>query len=355
VKYLLKNNCKPKQNVLFLKTHKTASSSIQNIFFRYGDKHKLTFVIPEGDNYFGHPEVFNRWMLYSQPTFVQHNKTLISIQNNIFAHHARYNYEEMKSIMPVDTIFVTILRDPVFVFESLVSFYNIQEIYHEKSTIQFLETFFSTSSNNSLYHTAFNKRITGRYGRNQLSFDLGLDVEHFDNLEIIRKFINIIDSQFHLIMIADRIEESLIHLRHLLCWTLDDVIVFRHNARKLNASHSLSIELQQKIRFFNNADELLYKFFDNKLTRQTEAFGKTEMENQIISLQNATKLMYDKCVEKEVHITDLILGFKQSNNTDEKCQGLTTAEFPYTDLLRKKQRLRNVGFGIYANSTNSTV
>jgi hypothetical protein len=254
--------------------------------------------------------------------------------------------------MPADTIFVTILRDPVLVIESIFSYYNMKQLYHENSTIDFLEKFFSSSSNTSTYHSLFRERIVGRFGSNQMSFDLGFDVEHFDNLEMITKFIKTIDSQFHLVMIADRMEESLILLQHLLCWTRNDMITFQHNVRNVDVSRNLPSTLQQKIRSLSKADELLYKYFSDKLTRHTKAFGQSEMEKQIISLQRATKLVYDRCVKKEVPMRDIesskflwysqrVLGYQLKDNADKKCQDLTTSELLYIELLKKKQGLPN--------------
>ncbi len=358
VKSLSTNNCKPKHNILFLKTHKTGSSTLQNIFFRYGDEHNLTFVLPKTNIYFGHPEPFNHRMVYLHPMPVQDPKALSSNRNNIFANHARYNYEEMKFIMPVDTIFVTILREPVSLIESLFSYCNLKKDYGINSTVEFLDKLFSTSPNMSFNLSSYHTRFKGRVGTNQMSFDLGLDVKDFDNLDMIKSFIKTIDSQFHLVMILDRIEESLILLQHLLCWTLDDVIVFRHNVRNMDFSHNLSIALKEKIRFANKADELLYKYFSDKLTLQIEAFGKTEMQKQIICLRHETKLMYDKCVEKEVPMKDLessknfwynefVSGFKLKENAEKKCHDLTTSEVRYTALLRKKQGLRNGTSEVY--------
>ncbi|KAF5896495.1 galactose-3-O-sulfotransferase 2-like, partial [Clarias magur] len=38
--------CQPKNHIVFLKTHKTASSTILNILYRYGDTRNLTFALP---------------------------------------------------------------------------------------------------------------------------------------------------------------------------------------------------------------------------------------------------------------------------------------------------------------------
>lgn len=39
------------------------------------------------------------------------------------------------------------------------------------------------------------------------------------------------DRQFGLVMLAERMEESLVLLSHFLCWDLNDVIVLKVNAR----------------------------------------------------------------------------------------------------------------------------
>ena len=39
--------CSPIKSISFAKTHKTGSSTVQNIFLRYGWENNLTFVLPE--------------------------------------------------------------------------------------------------------------------------------------------------------------------------------------------------------------------------------------------------------------------------------------------------------------------
>ena len=185
-----------------------------------------------------------------------------------------------------------------------------------------------------------------------MSFDLGLDVQNFDKLEIVKDFIRTIDLQFDLVMIVERMEESLVLLQRILCWTVDDMILFRHNARNANALHNISVGMEQKIRHFNIADEHLYKYFSTKLTRRIAEFGETEMRKQVMSLRHATNTTYRKCVEKQVPMKDiessrriwfnsLILGFKQKQNTGKDCVDLTNSELYYTNLLRQKQTPKN--------------
>ena len=40
--------CLEETKIVYLKTHKCASSSLQNIFLRFGEKRNLNFVLPKG-------------------------------------------------------------------------------------------------------------------------------------------------------------------------------------------------------------------------------------------------------------------------------------------------------------------
>jgi hypothetical protein len=44
--YKKMSKCSPKTKVIFAKSHKTGSSTVQNILFRFGLSHNLTFALP---------------------------------------------------------------------------------------------------------------------------------------------------------------------------------------------------------------------------------------------------------------------------------------------------------------------
>nr|XP_054761035.1 uncharacterized protein LOC129267344 [Lytechinus pictus] len=73
--------CVPRENIMYLKTHKTGSSTLQNIIYRYGDAHGLTFALPKTGVHLGTPSLFNRTHPVKSP----------SGKYNILANHARYN------------------------------------------------------------------------------------------------------------------------------------------------------------------------------------------------------------------------------------------------------------------------
>ncbi|CAG2062701.1 unnamed protein product, partial [Timema podura] len=119
-----------RNNIFFLKTHKCASSTVQNILMRMGSKHGLTFVLPPTGNYLGNPQPFIPALI--GPTLVTPDR-----KYNIFTHHTRYNVTAMREVMYEDAPFVTIMREPVSLFESLYSYYGMSGFYNMNLT-QFL-------------------------------------------------------------------------------------------------------------------------------------------------------------------------------------------------------------------------
>lgn len=58
-------------------------------------------------------------------------------------------------------------------------------------------------------------------------WDFGLELSGLNNETAIRSKINEIDSNFDLVMVAERFDESIILLRDELCWTFQDMTRFK--------------------------------------------------------------------------------------------------------------------------------
>jgi len=106
--------CSAGRQVLFLKTHKTASTTLTNIFLRYAEKHRLLVGLP--------PE--RHWELGGYPGKFQ--AKLVSPAANeyqVIAHHFRYS-SEVENVISDKTFKVTVLRDPIHNFESGFGFFR---------------------------------------------------------------------------------------------------------------------------------------------------------------------------------------------------------------------------------------
>lgn len=82
--------CRPHTNIMFLKTHKTASSTVLNVIYRFGELHELRFALPNLTYLLGYPDNFKAELVkgYRGPrvsTF------------NIMANHLRFNLPEVCS------------------------------------------------------------------------------------------------------------------------------------------------------------------------------------------------------------------------------------------------------------------
>lgn len=88
-----------------------------------------------------------------------------------------------------------------------------------------------------------------------------------DNETAIDAKIAELDSIFDLVMLQEFLDESLILLKNLLCWTTEDIITLKNNARKNDQKMEMNDEIKQKIEIWNRADTKLYKFFKVRKTQ----------------------------------------------------------------------------------------
>ena len=121
------NTCEPIHKLIFAKTHKTGSTTVQNIIFRYGMKNNLTFVFPKTVWWF-----FDHYSSFKAVRAIGYNNSSTKEdvgKNDLFAIHSVWNYKEVRKVIPQSPT-VTILRDPSAVFESAYSYFgNTPKVY----------------------------------------------------------------------------------------------------------------------------------------------------------------------------------------------------------------------------------
>lgn len=85
------SSCQPRSNIFFLKTHKTASSTILNILYRYGESRNLTFALPLNK----HSQLFYPDFFASH--FVEGVSSRSVKKFNIMCNHMRFRKSEVSS------------------------------------------------------------------------------------------------------------------------------------------------------------------------------------------------------------------------------------------------------------------
>ncbi|XP_067253149.1 galactosylceramide sulfotransferase [Chanodichthys erythropterus] len=331
--------CTPKVNLMFMKTHKTASSTLMNILLRFGEKHQLKFALPDGRNDFSYPSSFFRTQVKSyQPGSCY----------NIVCNHMRFNAPEVKKLLPADAFFFTILRDPAELFESTFHYYKgyIPQTWRIPGENQLKE--FLAHPNRY-----FNpKGINGFYLRNLQFFDFGFE----NNLEAgdprVQQGIEYVEKHFRLVLISDYFDESLILLKDALCWKMDDLLFFKLNAR--NVTTLMSPELKDQARQWNDADWQLYLHFNATFWARVEAYGRIRMEEHVRELRRRNAEMEAICIDgrgavEAKDITDRhmkpwqpigkasILGYNLRTDIDQQyqelCRKMLTPEIQYLTHL----------------------
>jgi len=63
-----------------------------------------------------------------------------------------------------------------------------------------------------------------RFDQNEMLWDLGMDVGAMDNADSVRKEIFTLQIEFDLVLITERFDESLIVLKDIFCWSMDDIM-----------------------------------------------------------------------------------------------------------------------------------
>eukprot|EP00090_Calanus_glacialis_P019168 TRINITY_DN29507_c0_g1_i1.p1 TRINITY_DN29507_c0_g1~~TRINITY_DN29507_c0_g1_i1.p1 ORF type:complete len:416 (-),score=122.28 TRINITY_DN29507_c0_g1_i1:24-1271(-) len=332
-------NCMKKQKVGFLKTHKCASSSLQNILMRYGVNNKLNFVLPSAGNYLGRYVKYSRSMIANTPW------ERAGMDYQIFCLHTIWNYKEVSQTLGSDTTYITIIRDPVELFESLWVYAGMDSYYNTD-----LETF-ALSPKTGI----FAKRAFNNLGRNQMLWDSGLRARYMDNITAVRHKIEEMEDTFDLVLMAERFDESMILLKNKLCWDYEDVVNFKLNARKESRKTILSPEAKSALKEYLASDYLLYEHFKAKFEAEVDKFGLPKMSHELSILRHANENMKSKCDLKAAD-NDKIVGanrlhgqgmvaYTADEAADPECKLFSFSEMNFIDELRDVQSERAAKIG----------
>ncbi|XP_076580724.1 galactose-3-O-sulfotransferase 4 isoform X2 [Chaetodon auriga] len=374
-------SCQPHTHIMFLKTHKTASSTVLNMLYRFGEEHGLRFALPLGYQ-LGYPLPFNAHRVkgYRGPR---------TVEFHIMGNHMRFNKPEVEKVMPADTFYFSIIRDPVALAESSFAYYK--EVAPAFRKTKGLGDF---ADDPEKYYDP--RLRNNHYARNLLWFDFGLDHNANFSVTLAQRGQAMIRRTFKLILVSEYFDQSMILLRHALCWPLDAVVSFSLNARqqkpsgiggisgswvdkaaaaagvagrgghseaKMLPNLSLTEEQREKLRQWNALDWYLYKALNRTFWEEIDRFGHTQMEQEVALLRMRREDLARVCLRNggkpvEAHrIRDKtirpfqsglvkILGYelqpRLDNATRTACLRMIRPEIQYKDVLDAKQFSRAV-------------
>ncbi|MED6294588.1 hypothetical protein CHARACLAT_022616 [Characodon lateralis] len=292
--------------------------------------------------------------------------------------------KRVEKVMPADTFYFSIVRDPVALAESSFAYYKeVAPAFRKaKGLGEFVDDpkrFYESRLRNN------------HYARNLLWFDFGLDHNANFSLALAQLGEDMIRRTFNMILVSEYFDQSMILLRHALCWPLDAVVAFSLNARqqkpsstggvgeswvgkaaaaagvgirgghvqaKLPPNLSLTEEQREKLRQWNAFDWYLYKAFNKTFWKEIDKFGRTQMEKEVNLLRMRREDLARVCLRDggkpvEAHqIRDKnirpfqsglvkILGYELQSGLDnvtrKLCVRMIRPEIQYKDVLDSKQ------------------
>ncbi|PVD26249.1 hypothetical protein C0Q70_13919 [Pomacea canaliculata] len=107
--------CRPRSNFVFIKCMKCASETMASVLRRYTYRRNLSAVLPVGKRlYLGWPYTM------TSDDFRPSRRGY-----NALIEHAIYNSSSMRALMPPDTVFITMIREPFQHFVSVLNYFNV--------------------------------------------------------------------------------------------------------------------------------------------------------------------------------------------------------------------------------------
>ncbi|XP_009982554.1 PREDICTED: galactose-3-O-sulfotransferase 2-like, partial [Tauraco erythrolophus] len=314
--------CEPKTDIVFLKVHKSASSTVMNILFRFGEMHNLTFAFPiGGGNQLFYPHHF-------LARFVQGFSSRNPRRFNILCHHMRFLQPEVEKVVSSSAVYFSILRNPVQLMESSFSYYKGTSAFsHARSLEEFL------SQPYHYYNPAF-------------------------SAERVQLMLKAIEASFDLLLISEYFDESMVLLKEMLCWDLDSIVSFPLNIRDSSTKSRLSDSIVKKIKDWNRLDWEIYTHFNRTFWERIDRdIGRERMRREVQALRERRAELARTCLQgmgsvapKDIKDSSLrplqhgnakILGYniKQGldKETERMCRRLVTPELQYSSTLYKKQ------------------
>lgn len=224
--------------------------------------------------------------------------------------------QQVQKVMPNDTFYFSILRNPVFQLESSFVYYKSHVPAFRK--VSSLEAFLASP------WTYYNQSLGLRnaYARNSMWFDLGFDNDAPPEEGYVRARLLDVERRFQLLLIAEHFDESMVLLRRLLRWRLDDVVAFRLNSRSQHSVTSLSPAGRERAKHWCALDWHLYQHFNRTFWARLRAeLSPRRLRSEVAQLRERRRELAVLCLQdsepkNQSQITDLRLRPYQSGRAD---------------------------------------
>ncbi|XP_013419180.1 galactose-3-O-sulfotransferase 2-like [Lingula anatina] len=372
----LHRTCKPNKHVMFLKTHKTGSTTVSNTILRFAYANDLHVALPaiddtnldscDGDqNVIQIMQQEHHAPIPGCFLWDQHDNR---VKYDVIAHHWRYDRKIARASMPDDAFYVTIIREPFSRFKSHFSYSNFARKLNIQTSsdpmLLFLRSVLNEKSAPRSIDKAYLRSI--RYIlRNNMMRDLGFKLHAEDDIASGIDYIKTLDSDFNLVLLTEEINAGMVLLRRRLCWDLKDIIYLKMNAQTTYKSPIREKTLDDLAKLHANWGTLDYQLYQH-FRAKFEAEKKRQDKDFWAELAYYEKLLLqirDYCNE-ELNGTDSTDFLARPNNvflvrpnnwtsgfnlTAKDCASMRLFSYHFSVLLKERyyNKVARLGTGIF--------
>ncbi|XP_064615665.1 galactose-3-O-sulfotransferase 2-like [Liolophura sinensis] len=245
------------RRIVYIRIPKTGSSTMTMLVWRFAWARNLS-VLAVNPKFEGTRDRLTHKMFFLPPPGQKYD---------VMAEHVLYNKESFSNYLAEDAVYVTMLREPFSLLYSTL--YYVPAFQKTITEVNKIEAYLKNPAKYD--NTAI---MAGRsYTKNPQSSFLGLRRRDFDNEGKIQELISSIDRDFPVVLILERLDESLILLRRVLKWPMKDIIYSVENVNSAKPKLKITPEHREKYKKWSLADHKLYNFFKKKLEESIEEAG----------------------------------------------------------------------------------
>ena len=263
----------------FIKTHKTASTTITNLFLRLSTEKKLKVAVPP----------YRHWELFSYPAVLSEENEQYSFTPDVLCHHVRFNRTALEIILNSNKPFVaTNLREPAKAVISGFSFFKdfpYPKWFESKNLTESATQFAENPTEFYNPETPWHFRA-----RNYQAFDLGLisdvysESEHKVTADRVLELINFLEDNFNFVLITDQLNESILQLKHFL--NLDSNMILHLPLKTIKDERKIHVDraTERRLNEWNKVDYVLWKYRVLNLVTSGQMFSmRAELRDHFIN------------------------------------------------------------------------
>lgn len=324
IDHFFQGQCKPALSVVFVKTHKTGSTTMSSVVNRFGFSRNMSFLFYRNDTSHGHfrQTNFSNVSELLPPIGIPPGEYASYRDFDIMTNHIRFlpNIKFMRRYMRQGSRAITVLREPSKQWESAFLFFNCAKsmnILH-KNASEKIQEFLSFPL---IYWTITEEGQCKYYTRNGMFYDLSSnDAIHTSESEVYRE-LKILDQNLDLVLITEYLDESLLLLKKLMCWDYEDILYVTLNQR--NKTSDLTEKQRLDINKWNMADTILYDHYNQTLWRKVQEYGPS-FEQDLAHFRTLLKEYMTLCgIGDTTTRSKHRIGFI-AHNSSALCQSLVT-------------------------------